>query len=564
VNGNFTDEGFFSSWSWDANFIYGRNDVVATKQGSLVRHKLGAAIGPSFFDSTGTAVCGTPDNPLPPEECVPLNLFGGPGSITPDQVNNLTYNGTSSGFAMQRMVNVGVGGSIFELWNRPVGLALGYAFRREDGGQEPDPLTAAGDTTGNKGLGVEGGYSENAAFAEIDVPLLADLPGVQLFELSAAVRGFNFSTFGGGSTYKLGGRWQVFEHLALRGTYSTAFRAPSIAELYSGASDNFPDVMDPCSTLDRSRTAEQDANCKADGVANDFQDDRAQLLSKVGGNPALGPEEAKTFTAGMVVTPKGSKFLDGLSLTLDYYQIKVTNAIQAKGAEVIINNCYNFSNRSDCELVHRDSEGFVTLIDDLQTNVGGNTTAGFDIGLVYNIPTDFGSFRLNFDANVLQKFDDIRATRTIKGKGVYDLEAVYAPLRFNAGLGWGFEGFTAGFATRYTASFTECENNDCSQDARDLFAKAAAAAQDPNDPSFDPMFNDTIFHERTVSAYAISDIYAGYAFTSSLGYTSIQAGINNLFDTPPPRVYNAFAPNSDPSAYDFLGRFFYVGVRHSL
>jgi outer membrane receptor protein involved in Fe transport len=80
----------------------------------------------------------------------------------------------------------------------------------------------------------------------------------------------------------------------------------------------------------------------------------------------------------------------------------------------------------------------------------------------------------------------------------------------------------------------------------------------------DPTFDDTIFHERTVSANAVSDIYAGYSFSSSFGFTSVQAGINNLFNSPPPRIFNGFLANSDAENYDFLGRYFYVGLRHSL
>ena len=197
------------------------------------------------------------------------------------------------------------------------------AIRR---GQTPDPLTAAGDTTGNKGEPTAGGYSENAAFAELDVPLLADLPAVQILEGTFAVRGFNFSSFGGGATYKFGGRWQLFEHLALRGTYSTAFRAPSVGELFSGQADSFQGITDPCSTdANDLVTPITAANCAADGVPDD--DPNAQQRARVGGNPNLTAEKAKIGTAGIVITPKGGKFFDGLLLTVDYFVIKVTNAI---------------------------------------------------------------------------------------------------------------------------------------------------------------------------------------------------------------------------------------------
>jgi outer membrane receptor protein involved in Fe transport len=558
MNGTFTDDGFFSTWNWDANFIYGRTDGVDQKDGSLILHKLQSAIGPSHFDEGGNAVCGTMAAPVM-EACTPINLFGGPGSITQDQLRGLTYRGTAAGFSMQRMVNVTLNGEIAKLWKRPVGLALGYNFRREDGAFQPDPLTASGDTTGNKTEPTGGGYSENAGFIELQVPLLADLPAVQLFEVQGAVRAFSFSTFGSGATYKFGGRWQLFDHLAFRATYSTAFRAPSIAELYSGQADDFPDAVDPCSTFDRTRTANQEANCGQDGIPTALADDRTQLITKVGGNPALDAETANIFTAGVVITPKGHKLIDGLSFTFDYFAIAVDNSIAVKGPEVILNNCYTFENRSDCDLILRDGQGYVQRITDLNTNTGGVETAGFDFGAVYQLPTDFGTFRFNFDGVVLAKFDDIQATRTVDGVGVYDLEGVYAPFRFNAGVGWGWEGFTAGLNGRYVSPITECELNDCSQESRDAFAEMVADAQ-----ATDPTFDDTVFHERKVSYNLTADLYAGYSFTTSMGYTSLMAGINNLFDSPPPRIFNGFLANSDAANYDYLGRYFFIGLRHAL
>jgi outer membrane receptor protein involved in Fe transport len=567
LDGTLTDEGFFSSWSWDANFIYGRTQGTDSKSGNLVRSRLAAAIGPSFVDSDGIARCGTPDAPLSPtgsgatDECTPINLFGGPGSITPEQVQRLTYTGVARGHSDQRMVNVTLNGELFEIWKRPVGLAIGYSYRRETGEYQPDPLTASGDTTGNKTNPTGGGYTENAGFAELSIPILADLPAVQLLEAQAAVRFFNFDTFGSDATYKIGGRWQVFEHLAVRGTYSTAFRAPNITELYQGQSDDFPAVTDPCSTADgRVRTETQNRNCTEDNVPAALPNTPSQELARAGGSATLDPETANILTAGVVVTPKGNKFIDGLSLTLDYFLVKVDNAIQRKGADIILNNCYSKDVRTDCENVLRRPTGYIDRIIDVNTNVGGNETAGIDFGVLYNLPTDVGTWRLNFDGIILSKFDDIRIDsegnrKVVKGKGVYDLTAVYPGLRFNAGVSWGWEGLLAGVQGRYFGAIKECDLNDCSEDARTAFATAQAML---------PPEEQLPFPERDVSANFTADIYAGYSFSTSLGYSSIQAGINNVFNSDPPRIYNGFLANSDAATYDYLGRYFYVGLRHQL
>ncbi|MCK6544669.1 TonB-dependent receptor [Myxococcota bacterium] len=547
LDGSFADEGFFSTWSWDANFVYGRTTGLETKTGNLIRSRLADAMGPSFIDADGVAYCGTPDAPI--ADCTPINLFGGAGSITQDMVKGLTYTGTARGYTDQRVANIQASGEIFELWKRPVGLAVGYAFRREEGGLQPDPLTARGDTTGNKSEPVFGGFSEHAGFAEVNLPLLADLPGVQLFEVDAALRVFNFDTFGTDSMYKFGGRWQIVDHVALRATYSRAFRAPSVAELYSGQADSFQDIVDPCSTFDGAvRTPEAQANCAADNVPDELNDDRTQLQARVGGNPNLTPETANILTAGIVVTPKVNKMLDGLSLTLDYFAIAVDNSITSKGGDVILANCYTKATRSDCDLITRDPGGFVSTIIDTNTNAGGLDTAGIDFGLIYDMPSDAGSFRFTFDGVILSKIDQELANgRIIKGKDTYDLGGIYPTLRWNASVGWAYKGISAGLAGKFTGSSKECGDlNDCSQEARD----AAEAAGEP-------------FFERTISSNFTADLYAGYSFSTAAGLTSIQAGINNLFDSPPPVIFNAFY-YSDASAYDFIGRYFYIGLRQSL
>jgi outer membrane receptor protein involved in Fe transport len=572
LDGSFTDEGFFNTWTYDMNFGYGRTQGTDSKMGNLIRHKLQAAVGPSFFDETGTAVCGTPDN-VPTEPCVPLNLFGGVGSITPEQVRGLTYEGVARGLSDQLTYNVQTNGELFELWKRPVGIALGYSYRREKGEYVPDPLTNSGDTTGNKTEKTGGGYRENAGFVELNVPLVADVPAVQLFEVQAALRFFNFDTFGSDATYKFGGRWQLFEHIALRATYSTAFRAPSVAELYQGQADNFPDASDPCSVFnqdtgenDRTLTPAQQANCAAEGIPTDHSDDRVQLRSRVGGNPALQAETAKILTFGTVITPKGSKFIDGLSLTVDYFAVDVDNAITSKTAEVILANCYNKTPRSeeDCNLITRNAFNAIEEISDLNTNIGGFETTGIDFGIVYSLPTDVGTVRATFDGIILGKFNQILADGTVvEGKGAYDpIQGVYPGLRFNVGASWGWEGILAGVAGRYTGSIVECEGQDCSDQVRSEFAAGVADGTITDDPETPE--NETIFPERTVHTNFVADIYAGYSFSTTLGYTSLQAGINNVFNSPPPKIFNGFLANSDANTYDYLGRWFYIGLRHAL
>src|SRR5207248_10392578 len=126
------------------------------------------------------------------------------------------------------------------------GLALGYEFRTLKASFSPGPITVAGRTTGSKGTITSGSYYVNEGYGELSVPLLSHMPAVQNLEATAAARLFNYSTFGTDWTYKFGGRYSPIRDVTVRGTYSTAFCAPSISDLFLGNADNFPNIADPC------------------------------------------------------------------------------------------------------------------------------------------------------------------------------------------------------------------------------------------------------------------------------------------------------------------------------
>ncbi len=525
-----------SDWTWDASFIYGRTEGTQTKQGSVVRSRLINALGPGYIDGDGVAQCGSPDAPI--DGCVPLDLFGGEGAITPEMLRYIQYTGVARGFSQQQIVDVGIGGPLFSLLDHDVGLAIGYEWRREEGGFQPDPLTASGDTTGNKGEATLGNYRTNAVYGELDIPLAFNVPAIELFELTGALRFVNYNTFGSELTWKAGARWQLFEHLALRGSASRSFRGPSVSELFSGQADDFPNVSDPCADP---QTDVQTANCTADGVLNN--DNRTQLPARVGGNPDLGAETADVFTAGVVFTPKFGRYLDGLSVTVDYWNLAIDNAIQPAGANVLLANCYNKSgaDRTDCDKIVRGAGNLITSIVDTETNVGGTRTAGIDMGLIYRIPTDIGNFRYSFEATWLQKYNTIQPDGSIiTGKGVYDL-GVYPDWKFNTTLSYGIKGFAIGFNVRFVNGFKECEGDICTPD--------------PDTGEIPP--------QRNVDSWVSGDVFASYQLAWDWGLTDLSAGINNIANATPPFIDNGFLANSDASTYDYIGRYFYFRLGHT-
>ncbi len=539
LNGHLPDSfGPLAGWFWDVSVNYGRNSGTELLTGNLQVSRVANAVGPSFFDGAGVARCGRPGAVI--EGCVPLNLFGGAGSIDEAMRDYLSFVGTRRAVNEQTMLSVSAAGDLFHLFaSRPVSLAAGYELRHEFGASIPDPLTAKGDTTGNIEAPTQGSFTVNEGYLELSLPIVSGKPAAENLEIMAALRAFNYDTFGSDFIYKLGGRWQIIRDVSLRGTFSSAFRAPSITELYSGHADSFLDVQDPCSGA----TGEVAQRCRTLGkqvVPEGFKDNRgAQLRVILGGNPDLEPEKAETFTVGTIIEPR---FLKGFSLTVDYYNIKVTNSIASLGPDVILNGCYltDNPNRDYCDKITRDRFGYVTSIDDTNHNVGGDQTAGLDFGARYDFGSPIGRFSVTADVNWIQLYDTTLADGTvIHGKGNFDL-GNNAPVRAMAGVTWGYKGVGAGVHGRFVSELRQCDNNRC----------------ELPDGSEEPKY-------RVIPAYAVADLFLSYDLKSSLGKTGFLFGVNNVFDEAPRALYNINVVPSDETAYDFLGRYFYLKLSHS-
>lgn len=541
LKGKFTD-----NWTWDVSVNYGRTQGVATKAGLLQRSKLANAIGPSFFDADGVARCGTPDAPI--DGCVPINLFGGAGTISPAARDALTYNGTARGYNQQIMVAAQTAGILRKIGTAtvPAGFAAGYEYRQMAGSSIQDPLTAQGDTTGNKSADTSGSYGVHEAYGELDLPLLKRIgkfagEGTML-ELTGAARYVNYSTFGSNVSAKIGGRFSPIKDATFRGTYSTAFRAPSVAELYLGVADSFPNAQDPCSN--RTQGTPVDAACDADGVPDDLQDDRSQLLARIGGNAKLQPETATAFTVGMVLSPRWVKDLD---FTLDYYNIEVKNAIQSVTTDVILASCYPTEGGvkpAYCDRIHRGADGQIRSIDDPLSNVGGDRVSGLDFQLDYTPQTPVGALGFLINVNYLGLFDRTLADgRVLHAKGTYDLSTVLPNWKGLVGLSYGKGNWGATANIRWYGSFRECEDNACQR----------------TDPTAPPA------RTRDVESYALTNVNVSYKMEHPGGsLTNFTAGVNNVFDRAPAYIVNGFSAASDTTAYDYMGRYVFFRMSHEI
>jgi outer membrane receptor protein involved in Fe transport len=288
-----------------------------------------------------------------------------------------------------------------------VGFAAGIEHREESGADFPDALIALGITSGSSRTSTQGEYTVDEAFFETNIPLLSGVVGAELLDLDLAVRYSDYDTFGDTTNYKVGLRWQPMEGLMVRGTASSAFRAPSTAALFAGSSDNSPLVSDPCST-------NPTPACIADGVpAEGFEPIGDQLSSTRGGNPEVGAEEADTITLGVVYSPG---FVEGLSFTVDYWDIDISNAISSLGEQLILDNCA--ATGQYCDKITRYGSdsllyGNSSDIDDRTTNVGGVTSSGYDFNARYSTELFSGNLSLNLDATLYDTYDITQADGSV-------------------------------------------------------------------------------------------------------------------------------------------------------
>lgn len=515
--------GPFYGWAWDLYGNFGRTETINTEHGRFNARRLELAIGPASGCKG---------------DCVALDLFGGAGTITPEMIDYLSYTGIDRGFTEQNIIAANVGGPLYELVEgNPIAVAFGYEFRRESGADVPNPLRVSGEATGSQRRITEGSFEVHAGYGEVSLPLLAHVPGVEMLELSAAGRLVEFDSFGSNLSGKLGIRWQPVEFAALRATYSTAFRAPSILELFSGEYDTSESAQDPCSSIPGTGSLNIPivaANCAQQGYPNGVPDPSEQLRTRKGGNPELKPETARIWTLGAVLE---DSLINGLTIAIDYYNIDIDNAIENIGTVNILSSCLKSENKQSCNLIKRDSVGIIQYIIDIQNNVGGFKAQGVDFDVRYSTPSPLGRFGAGVEATVLLELVQVQFNGFEQSyKGNFDQNRSNVDYRINGYLRWAKDWVNAGVNLRYLPSFTECKGS-CNAD------RAPSTSAPP---------------AREVDAWFYMDLFAGVNLDTHAGRTSLTLGINNLTNVEPPFIRSAQQPRFDPRNYDFIGRQFYA------
>jgi outer membrane receptor protein involved in Fe transport len=524
VRAMFAIDGEFSNGlGYELSYVFGANDSAKNGAGGVNFEKVSLATGPSFMDDQGNIVCGTEADPI--AGCVSLNTFGTPGTdgeVSQEMMDFILFEAHDFGSNEQQIMSASIFGDAFELPAGTVGFAAGIEHREEKGTDYPDALIALGITSGSSRTATQGSYEVDEVFIEANLPLLKDAPLAQALEVDVAVRYSDYNTFGDTTNHKIGVRWVPFDGLMVRGTSSTAFRAPSTSNLFAGSSDNSPTVIDPCNE-------NPTAFCIADGVpAAGFEPIGDQLSSTKGGNAELQPEESDIFTAGVVYTPN---FIEGVSFTFDYWDIEITNAISTLGEQLILDSCA--ATGEHCDKIIRFGStstlyGNSIDIDDRTANVGGVDSSGYDFNIRYTTDLEGGSLSVNVDSTFYDTYDITQANGdVIENAGYYyqnSGDGNFPEWKTNADVRFTTDDWSASWSVRYIGEVDE------------------------------PFDVDSGF--RTVDSQIINDA----RFTYFMDNMQTTIGLNNVFDEDPPFANTGFNDNTDPRTYNTGGRHVYVSL----
>lgn len=427
-------------WSWEAFGQVSETRDQSESTNDFVVANLHQAFNVTT-DANGNAVCVDPSG-----GCVPYNIFqrgpGGESLVTQDMLDFIHGIGLRNGSTSQTIFGASIQGDLGEygiqLPSADYGIRMlaGMETRTDELSARPDEISQVpgGGFTGVGGatLPVEGEVEVMEFFTEFEVPLVNGVTGIEELTLRGQYRysdydrnGNNTSTSVDTNTYGVSLAWSPIDDLRFRAQFQRAVRAPNVIALYTGQNTNLPDLspagtnangvqlFDPCASDApiASLAACQNTGVTAAQYGTIFDVLAGQTQSITGGNPFLQPEEADTVTFGLVWQPE---FVDGLSVSLDYFTILVEDAISAGiPAQTTLDNCLATGNPVFCDLITRDPDGSLAAgepgVGFLQTNVNiaELETTGLDVQVLYAFEVGAHGFNVDYAATLLDQLDTV-------------------------------------------------------------------------------------------------------------------------------------------------------------
>ncbi len=543
-------------WRYEVSGVYGQLKDRTSSQDIDIRKYANAL--DAVTDATGTIICR--DSAARAAGCAPINLFGyntasaaASSYVQSDVPRSVSIKNT------QFVANASLNGSLLSLPYGDVQVAFGGEYRREKSNENWDALTNAGLNSGNQTPDTVGKFNVKELFGEIDIPILKDLPFVNSLSLQGAARYSDYSTIGTVFSWNAGGEYSPVRGLRFRGNYAIANRAPNINELFSSASETFPSVQDPCDGVTAASTGTYANACRqipaiAVAVRNGgtFQYTLADIQSVNGfdgGNRNLQEEKGKTLTLGAVIAPDQVR---GFSLTVDYFDIKLSNAIGIIPRSTSIQQCLLTSQPQFCNNVIRyDNTGYLRTVNAQNINVADTKTRGIDVNLRYGralgLTTDDRlDLSVLYTHTLRYQTQSDPAAPTYSGVGNLEYGAAFRD-KVNATASYSAGPFSVNWTTTYLSPMLDTPRDEFAQTSADLAPDIAA-------------------HNEIAARF-----YHDVQLRARIGEESRQMemffGVTNLFDRKPPKLEdNVFygtitGTTTAADVYDPIGRRFYVGAQ---
>ena len=579
---------FMEHYNYDISYSYGQANRSSIDDKYLNKNNVGLGLD-VVADDDGNPVC------VSGGSCVPVNLFGGFGTLTGEMVNYINVGALQNSKYVQTIFSASVGGEAPAIQlahaSSPLAFNVGYEVRDEEARSDPDSCLQENQGDGCLGGGagtlpVAGGFHVNELFAEAVLPIADDTSWAYSLRAEAGYRISDYGEGGSHDTWKMGVNWYPTQDFLVRIMQQQAIRAPSISEIAApqeaalGNADG-----DPCSVgnIDSLRTGimrDTDGNitnhgtlldnelvmrCRdagarammADaqiGVVEDIAAGQVDIFSGTDPNNLPSPETADTFTVGLVWTPGFSMgALDNFQLSVDYYDIYINDIIGPDSAQTILDQCYENGNQEACNKIRRTNgsvRGSGAGVEIFTSNLDYLHAAGVEYSYKFDISMgEMGN--LNFSGSINQYLtqegrdgpnDPVRNCKGLittdcggngGGGAVHDFRWVQRAT-------WDYNEWSVSLQWRHLGALTVADDRKAS-----------------------------VFHEfQNVSAYNYLDLYANYTFWNDRA--SVSMSLDNIGGEEPPILGDTISStafnngNTLPSYYDIYGTVMKLGFRLTL
>jgi outer membrane receptor protein involved in Fe transport len=469
-------QGEIAEWSWEAAYSYIKSDSIER------------------------GVNGFP-NSRRTQEAIDSGLWNPfePSSNSQAALDFIETQTTRYGKSTSRSFDGKISGPIMDMSAGELMLAVGAEYREETISDNPDDQFLRGDVFGTEATQANGERDNTSIFAELAIPITNTL------NVQVAVRHEDYSDFGTTTDPKVAFIWTPTDELSVRGSYGTAFRAPSLSQIGLGSTDESPSLVD---------TVRCDAIGNVDQACELFE-----YTAILAGNPNLGPEESKSYNLGVIY-----EVTDNIDFSVDYYNYDIENVIGKDTQFVFTTQGGNPAVVDRLATGIENDPGQVINIFDRFENLFDLKTSGLDLDLGYRVSTDMGDFKLNYVLNYVLNYEDIRTGGRIDTQeGGFEQPQV----RWTTAGSWVKDDWSANFAINYVGEFEE-----------------DAAVRIRTDGTIAPDIDAMITVDTVVNFSGIDN-------------TTLTLGVTNLFNEEPPFSYNSWT-GYVLGTHNAQGRFMYA------